>query len=122
MVQGLAPPLDDWVANVRVDDSPEPLPELRRLVGVSEATRRIYAPPAGETVDEAVAAAEAAGLVEPDVTWAALHAAAEGGDGLEAARERLDRLLAGEPRYVELVRRRRKIAEAFGIEPHPEAP
>ena len=110
---------EDVLVDVRVHDSDRPLEELRRLVVVAEAYGRLRAGSA-IAVDEAVAIVRDAGLGEQDVLWAGVIAGAE--TDPEEGRPYLDRLLALEPRFVEVVKRRRAIAEAYGIEPLPNAP
>ena len=106
-------PWRDVVCDVRVDNHPEPVAELRRLVLRNQALR---APARADSVAAAVAAALAAGLEEPHVTLAALRTAVLTGE-VEAARAHLDGLLAQEPRYLELVRRLPDIPAMLGIEP-----
>jgi uncharacterized Ntn-hydrolase superfamily protein len=83
----------DVVADVRVDDHPEPLAELRRLLDLEEGYRNLP-----ESRDP-VATARAAGLSELDVLWAEIIAAAHSGE-LDRARELLAPLLAEEPRWA----------------------
>jgi uncharacterized Ntn-hydrolase superfamily protein len=109
-------PHQDVVCDVRVDNHPKPVAELRRLVIRSQALRSWRRPGAGTSPDEAVEAARAAGLEEPHQALAGIGAAAAAGDH-ETARRYLDRLLACDPRYVELVRRLPGLPEALGLEP-----
>lgn len=83
----------DRVADLRVDDHPEPLRELRRLLDLEEAYRAVM------QTEERAAAARAGGLSELDVTWAEIIDAAHAGD-LEAARALLAPLLAEERRWA----------------------
>jgi uncharacterized Ntn-hydrolase superfamily protein len=94
------------VSDLRVDDHPEPLGELRRLHRLETAYVRI------NRIEERVApgdllaaareeeAARYAGLSEVDVTWAFVFAAAHAGD-VEAARARIQPLLEADPRWRE---------------------
>jgi uncharacterized Ntn-hydrolase superfamily protein len=107
--------------NLRVDDHPEPLAELRRLLTVERAYRRFYLLADGADIEAEVAAAEEAGLAEQDVAWAALYAARSAGDAEEGKR-RLAALLALDPRHIEVVRRRPALAEFLGIEAVEGAP
>jgi uncharacterized Ntn-hydrolase superfamily protein len=81
------------VSDLRVDDHPEPLRELRRLLDLEEAYR------AQTRSDGRAAAARAGGLAELDVRWAEILDAAHAGD-VERARELLAPLLAEEPRWA----------------------
>jgi uncharacterized Ntn-hydrolase superfamily protein len=112
-------PWDDVLVDVRVHDSDEPLVELRRLVGIAEFHRRLR-PGSGLSIAEATELAREAGLAEQDVLWAGVLAGAE--TDVEEGRRHLERLLALEPRFVEVVRRRRPLAEAYGFEPVEGAP
>jgi uncharacterized Ntn-hydrolase superfamily protein len=108
----VAPGAKPWerVANVRVDDHPEPLVELRRLVLLEQAYRRMATGGEPPARDRDV-------LSQLDQAWAALSAAGT----REEAKQRLERLLEFDERYIELVRRRRRLAELLGIEPFPGA-
>lgn len=108
-------PHQDVICDVRVDNHPEPVAELRRLVLRSQ-TLRGGRRPDGRSPDEAVEAARAAGLEEPHQALAGLGAAAMAGE-LDEAKRYLDRLLACDPRYLELVRRLPEIPDALGLEP-----
>jgi uncharacterized Ntn-hydrolase superfamily protein len=90
--------------------------DVRRLVMRSQALGAAWAPGQGVSVEQAVAAARAAGLEEGHVVVAALTAAARSGE-VELARAYLDRALAEQPRYLELARRMPGIAEMLGLEP-----
>ena len=85
------------VSDLRVDDHPEPLGELRRLLDLEEAYRALT------RSDERAAAARAGGLPELDVRWAEIVDAGHAGD-LARARELLSPLLAQEPRWADFVR------------------
>jgi uncharacterized Ntn-hydrolase superfamily protein len=110
-----AMPHEDVICDVRVDDHPRPVAELRRLVVRSQALRAARRPD-GRPAAEAVEAAAAAGLEEPHQALAGLSAAAAAGD-LDEARRYLDRLLACDARYLDLVRRLPTLPEALGLEP-----
>jgi uncharacterized Ntn-hydrolase superfamily protein len=88
-------PWDDRVIDLRVDDSEEPLVELRRLVLLSEAYRRLGTLE-GEVPAEEIDRARGAGVRDEDLEWYAVTAAWRGGD-LEAARSRLEALVARNP-------------------------
>jgi uncharacterized Ntn-hydrolase superfamily protein len=83
--------------DLRVDDHPEPLQELRRLLDLDEG----YV--AMRQVDQRAEAARAAGLAELDVRLAEVLDAAHA-DDVERARELLSPLLAEEPRWADYVR------------------
>jgi uncharacterized Ntn-hydrolase superfamily protein len=85
------------VSDLRVDDHPEPLGELRRLLDMEEAYR------AQTRSDQRAAAARAGGLPELDVRWAEIFDAAHAGD-VELARPLLEPLLADEPRWADVIR------------------
>jgi uncharacterized Ntn-hydrolase superfamily protein len=84
-------------SDVRVDDHPRPLDELRRLLDLEDGYRAMYDDGPG------AAAARAGGLSEVDVRWAEIFDAAHTGD-VEAARGLLAPLLAEEPRWADYVR------------------
>jgi uncharacterized Ntn-hydrolase superfamily protein len=108
-------PWEDVTCDVRVDDHPQPVAELRRLVLRNKALTAAAA--AGEkSVAAAVEAAVTAGLEEPHVVIAALRTAVATGE-VEEARAHLNRLIAREPRYLELVRRLPQIPAMLGIDP-----
>ncbi len=109
-------PWRDVICDVRVDNHPEPVAELRRLVTRSQALRAAWSPAPGASVAEAVTTARAAGLEEGHVVVAALSAAVASGE-VEEARALFDRALAKEPRYLDLVRRLPEVAEMLGLEP-----
>jgi uncharacterized Ntn-hydrolase superfamily protein len=109
-------PWRDVVCDVRVDNHPEPVAELRRLVARSQALQAAWAPAAGTSVADAVAAARAAGLEDGHVAVAALLAARASGE-VDEARVHVDPVLAAEPRYLDLVRRLPGVPEMLGLEP-----
>ncbi len=109
-------PWQDVICDVRVDNHPQPLAELRRLVVRAQTLQAAWAPGEGVSVEQAVAAARAAGLEEAHVVVAALTAAARSGE-VELARTYLDRALAEQPRFLDLARRMPGIAEMLGLEP-----
>jgi uncharacterized Ntn-hydrolase superfamily protein len=114
------PSAEPWsakIADLRVDDHPRPLEELRRLEGLSRAYRRLNRLEPGDDAEAAIAAAEEAGVGEPHLTFAAAAAWPD----RDEAKAQLTRLLEAEPRYVAFVRLIRPLAEAAGIEPHPNA-
>jgi uncharacterized Ntn-hydrolase superfamily protein len=98
------------VADLRVDDHPEPLKELRRLLDLHDGYDAIYEgeAPRGK-------AARAFGMAENDVGLADLLDAAHAGD-VERARALLAPLLAQEPRWALLVR----VLGARGLLPHAD--
>jgi uncharacterized Ntn-hydrolase superfamily protein len=91
---------DPWtrVVDVRVEDSDDPLGELRRLVHATEAYRAMF------RVDRGRASiAREGGLRELDVRWAAILDAVQKGD-LDQGRSLLAPLLKQEPRWASYVR------------------
>ena len=97
------------VSDLRVDDHPEPLRELRRLLDLEEAYRAQW------RVDARAAAARAGGLPELDVRWAEILDAAHA-DDVATARELLAPLLAEEPRWANYA----DTLAARGLLPHAE--
>jgi uncharacterized Ntn-hydrolase superfamily protein len=97
------------VSDLRVDDHPEPLTELRRLLDLEEGYCALT------RTDQRAAAARAGGLAEVDVRWAEIMDAGECGD-LARARELLAPLLAEEPRWADFV----QALAARGLLPDPE--
>ena len=93
-------PWNGRVVDVRVDDSDEPLAELRRLVRLSDAHRRIDRPTPGTTPDDAMKAARAAGLRDDEITASGAAAAAASGD-VERAIALLRSLTDANPRWLE---------------------
>ena len=75
-----AEPWAGRIVDVRVDDSDEPLRELRRLVRLSDAHRRLGNPPPGATPEQEMDAARAAGMREDEVIATGAAAAAAAGD------------------------------------------
>jgi uncharacterized Ntn-hydrolase superfamily protein len=82
--------------DLRVDDHPEPLAELRRLVLLRRAYRAMREPP-GPTADDLEV------LPELDRTWAQIYIATATGQ-LEKARELLRPMLEAEPRWGDFIR------------------
>ena len=82
--------------DLRVDDHPDPLAELRRLVRLRRAYRAMRGPP-GPTADDLEV------LPEVDRVWARISTDTATGR-LEEARELLRPLLEAEPRWADLVR------------------
>jgi uncharacterized Ntn-hydrolase superfamily protein len=87
----------ETVTELRVDDHPEPLAELRRLLDLDDGYKAMHA---GEGRADA---ARAAKMAELDVRLAEILDAAHG-DDLARARELLAPLLAEEPRWADYVR------------------
>jgi uncharacterized Ntn-hydrolase superfamily protein len=108
-------PHQDVLCDVRVDNHPQPVAELRRLVARSQALRQARRPGA-HTPAEAVEIARGAGLEEPHQALAGLGTAAAAGD-LDEARRYLEQLLACDSRYLELVRRLPGLPDALGLDP-----
>jgi uncharacterized Ntn-hydrolase superfamily protein len=90
--------------DVRVDDSAEPLRELRRLVRLSDAHRRLGRPPPGASADDEMEAARAAGMREDEVIATGAAAAAAGGD-LERAVAMLRSLTEADARWLDTLDR-----------------
>ena len=90
-------PWDGRVSDLRVEDHPEPLGELRRLLDLEEAYRRLNRM-RGEIPEEEANRARAAGVAEDNLEWLAVAAAWRAGD-LEEARRRLAPLLARDRRW-----------------------
>ena len=97
----------DVVSDLRVDDHPQPLAELRRLLDLEEGYRNLP-----ESKDP-VGTARSAGLSELDVRWAEIIGAAHTGE-LDRARELLAPLLEQEPRWAVYAR----ALAARGVLPH----
>lgn len=87
----------DRVSNLRVDDHPEPLRELRRLLALEEGYRALT------RSDRRAEAAREGGLPDLDVRWAEILDAAHAAD-VARARELLRPLLAEEPRWANYAR------------------
>ncbi|HEY3766432.1 MAG TPA: DUF1028 domain-containing protein [Gaiellales bacterium] len=109
-------PWKDVVCDVRVDNHPEPVAELRRLVSRSQALRAGWAPDPDGSVAATVAAARAAGLEEAHVVIAALRTAVVTGE-VDEARAHFERMIALESRYLDLVRRLPDVPQMLGLEP-----
>lgn len=86
----------DREVDLRVDDHPEPLVELRRLVRLRRAYRAMREPPGPTATDLEV-------LPELDRRWAQIYIATATGR-LDEARELLRPLLEDEPRWGDLIR------------------
>lgn len=87
----------ETVTELRVDDHPQPLAELRRLVELEDGYNAMF------DGQERAEAARAANMAELDVRFAEILDAAHAGD-LARARELLAPLLAEEPRWADYVR------------------
>jgi len=109
-------PWKDVICDVRVDNHPAPVAELRRLVERGQALRAAWGPDPSLTAEEAAAAAREAGLEVGQALVAALIAAAQNGDA-EAARGHLDRAVAEQPRWLDFVRRFPALADLLDLEP-----
>jgi uncharacterized Ntn-hydrolase superfamily protein len=92
------------LVDVRVDDSDDPLRELRRLVHLSDAHRRLGRPAAGASADEEMEAARAAGLRDDEVVVTGAAAAAAAGDPGRAL-SLLRSLTDTDPRWLETIDR-----------------
>jgi uncharacterized Ntn-hydrolase superfamily protein len=90
-------PWNDRVIDVRVDDHEEPLVELRRLVTLAEAYRRLNRL-SGQLSSEEIERARADGVAEDHLEWFLVTAAWRAGD-LDLARRQLDTLLARKRRW-----------------------
>ena len=110
-------PWQDVICDVRVDNHPEPVAELRRLVLRNQALRATSREAPAESVAAAVAAAVAAGLEEPHVD--ARRAAHRGRRPARSTRPGRTSTACSpsEPRYLELVRRLPDIPALLWIEP-----
>jgi uncharacterized Ntn-hydrolase superfamily protein len=82
--------------DLRVDDHPDPLGELRRLLGLRNAYRAMREPP-GPSAEDLEA------LSELDRRWAAIFVATASGQ-IDEARDQLRPLLEAEPRWGDFVR------------------
>ena len=103
-------PWADRVFDLRVEDHPEPLKELRRLVGVQRAYNRMGAGDECVALKDWACAEREYGAAEtmmPDnAEMAFWHAVALASNGrLDAARPLFRRAFAADPRWRELVRR-----------------
>jgi uncharacterized Ntn-hydrolase superfamily protein len=90
----------DRVCDVRVDDHPEPLAELRRLVALDETLRKLRTFRELAAFEDESERARGAGVSEQELAWAGAAAAARGGDEAEA-RRRIEPLAAAEPRWLD---------------------
>jgi hypothetical protein len=88
------------IVDVRVDDSDEPLRELRRLVGLSDAHRRLGKPQPGATPEEEMELARGAGMRDDQVVATGAAAAAAAGD-VERAVAMLRSLTEADGRWLE---------------------
>jgi uncharacterized Ntn-hydrolase superfamily protein len=89
-------PWDDKLLELRVDDHPEPLAELRRLLELADGYRALLQLREGDPPPEAVAAVRR--LPELDVRWSETYAALRDGD-VERARSLVRPLFDAEPRW-----------------------
>ena len=89
-------PWDDKLLDLRVDDHPEPLRELRRLVELAEGYTALLQLREGEPPPGAVDAVRR--LPELDVRWSEIFAALRDGD-VERARDLVRPLFDAEPRW-----------------------
>jgi uncharacterized Ntn-hydrolase superfamily protein len=92
------------LVDLRVDDGEEPLRELRRLLRLSDAHRRLGRPAPGADAEDEMEAARAAGLREDEVTLTGAAAAAAAGD-LERALRLLRTLTDADRRWLETIDR-----------------
>ena len=96
VVTGDHAPAHERVFDLRVDDHPEPLAELRRLQRMAAGYRRRNRIEAGADAEAEAAAARAAGLPEEDVVAAAVFTHARNGD-VERAAALVAEIVAAEP-------------------------
>jgi uncharacterized Ntn-hydrolase superfamily protein len=98
------PPWRARVADLRVDDHPDPLAELRRLLELHEAMTRLRqaSSESVESVDLEIERARSAGVREEQLAWAGAWAAACAGDFDEAQR-RLAPFAEVEERWADAV-------------------
>jgi uncharacterized Ntn-hydrolase superfamily protein len=89
-------PWDDKLLDLRVDDHPEPLAELRRLLELADGYRALLQLRESDPSPEAVAALRR--LPELDVRWSETFAALRDGD-VERARSFVRPLFDAEPRW-----------------------
>jgi uncharacterized Ntn-hydrolase superfamily protein len=113
---GEAPP-HDRVFDLRVDDHPEPLAELRRLHRMAAAYRRRNRIEAGADPEEEASVARAAGLREHDVAAAVVFAHARNGD-VERAARLVAEIVEAEPLWLSAFQR----YELLGLLPEGVAP
>lgn len=109
-------PWADRTLELRVEDHPEPLVELRRLVDLHRAYRLLdEAERAGASGDAAAAAPKVIDALQlapgnaEIAAWAALGAASAG--QLDVAKQLFAQVTAQEPRWRELVRRLRTLGD-----------
>jgi uncharacterized Ntn-hydrolase superfamily protein len=102
----------DRVVDLRVDDHPEPLEELRRLFGIWAARQRFLAAGPGTSPQEAAEAARAAGLREDEVALMEAIGEARRGD-LDTAAATLRPIARADRRWREALER----YERLGILP-----
>jgi uncharacterized Ntn-hydrolase superfamily protein len=86
------------VANLRVDDHPEPLVELRRLVERGLAIRRLRLAATEDDLDALAAAARAVGVDEDEIVWDVAAMTLRRGDR-ERAQDLLGPLLRKDARW-----------------------
>jgi uncharacterized Ntn-hydrolase superfamily protein len=96
--EGKGRPWEERIADLRVEDHPEPLAELRRLRQLEAAYRSLW-----RSERDRAATAEAAGMSELDVRWARILDAANDGE-VETARALLQPLLDEQPLWANYVR------------------
>ena len=92
------------VFDLRVDNHPQPLQELRRLYGIAAAYRRRRDIDEHTSLDEEVEAARAAGLHEDQVAFTAAIVAGAHGD-LDEAADRLRPVAESDSRWREALER-----------------
>jgi uncharacterized Ntn-hydrolase superfamily protein len=106
-------PWDDKLLELRVDEHPEPLAELRRLLGLADGYRAVLQLREGDPPPEAVAAVKR--LPELDVRWSETFGALRAGD-VERARSLVRPLFEAEPRWRGYV----AALAARGLLPHAD--
>jgi uncharacterized Ntn-hydrolase superfamily protein len=92
-------PWNERISDVRVDDHTQPLAELRRLLGLEEAYRRLGRCETDDELEEATVGARAAGVSEDDLDWFRAALAWQRGEPDEVSR-RFVPLVEREPRWV----------------------
>jgi uncharacterized Ntn-hydrolase superfamily protein len=110
-------PSHERVFDLRVEDDPEPIVELRRLHRMAAGYRRRNRIEAGADAEEEAAAARDAGLPEDDVLAAIVFVHARNGD-LERAAALVAEIVASEPLWLPAFER----YEALGLLPHGVVP